>query len=229
MAFKEFDESQLMPGDVTVRVSHSTVNYKDGLAITGKSPVVRRHPMIPGIDFAGVVESSNSPLWKAGDRVILNGWGTGETHLGAYGQKSRVKGEWLVRLPDNMTTAQAMAVGTAGERCVYRVVWHPFEANLAMSAALRRSRHGECKIKLVHVIYLRCAGYTAMLCLMALEKQGLKPSQGPVVVTGAAGGVGSVAGERSRESQAIGNDFTAHPLLPSYCTYYCYAHTYTFA
>lgn len=145
----DFDEADLMPGDVTVRVSHSTVNYKDGLALTGKAPVVRRWPMIPGIDFCGVVEASENPAFKPGDSVILNGWGTGETHLGAYAQKSRVKGDWLVPLPAGLTPAQAMAVGTAG--------------------------------------------YTAMLCLLALERHGMTPAQGPALVTGAAGGVGSIA------------------------------------
>ena len=148
-AFADFNDSDLMNGDVTVRISHSTVNYKDGLAITGKSPVVRRFPMIPGIDFAGVVESSANPGFKPGDKVLLNGWGTGETHLGGYAQKARVKGDWLVPLPAGLTAAQAMAIGTAG--------------------------------------------YTAMLCVMALERHGLVPAHGPVVVTGAAGGVGSVA------------------------------------
>ncbi len=148
-ALGEFDESSLMDGDVTVAVEYSTVNYKDGLAITGKAPVVRRFPMIPGIDFAGKVESSSHPDFKAGDSVVLNGWGTGETHLGAYGAKSRVKGDWLVKLPEGMTSREAMAVGTAG--------------------------------------------YTAMLCVIALEKYGVKPADGPIVVTGAAGGVGSVA------------------------------------
>jgi acrylyl-CoA reductase (NADPH) len=147
--FVDFDEAELMEGDVTVRISHSAVNYKDGLAVTGKGPVVRRWPMIPGIDFAGVVESSASPAWKPGDAVILNGWGTGETHLGAYAQKSRVKGEWLIPLPAGMSPAEAMAIGTAG--------------------------------------------YTAMLALMALEDHGAKPERGPLLVTGAAGGVGSVA------------------------------------
>jgi acrylyl-CoA reductase (NADPH) len=145
----DFDENELMDGDVTVAVEWSTVNYKDGLAITGKAPVVRRFPMIPGIDFVGTVESSANPEWKAGDRVILNGWGTGETHLGAYAEKSRVKGEWLVPLPAGMTGREAMAIGTAG--------------------------------------------YTAMLAVMALEDRGVTPDRGPVVVTGAAGGVGSVA------------------------------------
>jgi acrylyl-CoA reductase (NADPH) len=149
VAVRDFDEKDLMEGDVTVRVTHSTVNYKDGLALTGKAPVVRRFPMIPGIDFAGTVESSSHPDFKPGDAVVLNGWGTGETHLGAYGGKSRVKGDWLVPLPQGLTAAQAMAIGTAG--------------------------------------------YTAMLAVIALEKHGLKPSDGPAVVTGAAGGVGSVA------------------------------------
>jgi acrylyl-CoA reductase (NADPH) len=149
VALKDFDEADLMDGDVTVRVSHSTLNYKDGLALTGKAPVVRRFPMIPGIDFAGTVEVSSHPDFKPGDAVVLNGWGTGETHLGAYGEKARVKGEWLVPLPQGLTPEQAMAVGTAG--------------------------------------------YTAMLSLLALEKHGLTPDRGPAIVTGAAGGVGSVA------------------------------------
>src|ERR671910_269259 len=113
-AVKDFDEADLMGGDVTVRVTHSTVNYKDGLALTGKAPVVRRFPMIPGIDFAGTVESSSHPDFKPGDAVVLNGWGTGETHLGAFGQKSRVRGEWLVPMPKGLSAAQAMAIGTAG-------------------------------------------------------------------------------------------------------------------
>src|SRR4249920_2796495 len=138
-----------MDGDVTVRVEYSTINYKDGLAITGKAPVVRRFPMIAGLDFAGTVESSSHPDWKLGYRVIGNGWGMSETHLGAYAQKARVKGDWLVRIPDTMSARDAMAIGTAG--------------------------------------------YTAMLSVLALERHGLTPSQGPVVVTGAAGGVGSVA------------------------------------
>ena len=148
-AFANFDDADLMDGDVTVRVTHSTVNYKDGLAVTGKSPVVRRFPMIPGIDFAGIVEASTNPAWKPGDDVILNGWGLGETHLGGYAQKARVKGDWLVPLPQGLTRAQAMAIGTAG--------------------------------------------YTAMLSVLALELHGLTPSMGPAVVTGAAGGVGSIA------------------------------------
>jgi acrylyl-CoA reductase (NADPH) len=145
----DFDETNLMEGDVTVRVEWSTLNYKDGLALTGKAPVVRRFPMIPGIDFAGTVETSTHPEWKTGDKVILNGWGCGETHLGAYGGKARVKGDWLVRLPASMSAREAMAIGTAG--------------------------------------------YTAMLAVMALERHGVTPTSGPVVVTGAAGGVGSVA------------------------------------
>src|SRR5215470_3605167 len=110
----DFDEANFMDGDVTVRVRWSTINYKDGLAITGKSPVVRRFPMIPGVDFAGEVESSSDPSWKPGDKVILNGWGTGETHLGAYAEKSRVKGSWLVPLPPGMNERDTMAIGTAG-------------------------------------------------------------------------------------------------------------------
>src|ERR1700716_472704 len=146
----DFDEADLMEGDVTVRVEWSTVNYKDGLAVTGKAPVVRRFPMIPGIDFAGTVESSSHPQWKPGDRVILNGWGAGETHLGGYAEKARVKGDWLVGLPARNSTRGAMAIGTAG--------------------------------------------YTAMLAVMALERLGVTPRQGPVIVTGAAGGLGSGAG-----------------------------------
>jgi acrylyl-CoA reductase (NADPH) len=149
IGLKSFDEQELMDGDVTVAVEWSTLNYKDGLAITGKAPVVRRFPMIPGIDLAGTVEASTHPDWKRGDKVILNGWGLGETHLGAYGEKARVKGDWLVRLPARMSARDAMAIGTAG--------------------------------------------YTAMLAVMALEHHGLKPAGGPLVVTGAAGGVGSVA------------------------------------
>jgi len=148
-ALADFDERNLMEGDVTLRVEWSTLNYKDGLAITGKAPVVRRFPMIPGIDLAGTVETSNHPEWKSGDKVILNGWGLGETHLGAYGAKARVKGNWLVQLPSRMSARDAMAIGTAG--------------------------------------------YTAMLSVVALEAHGLTPMSGPVVVTGAAGGVGSVA------------------------------------
>jgi acrylyl-CoA reductase (NADPH) len=149
VAVKELTDADLMDGDVTIRVTHSTVNYKDGLALTGKAPVVRRVPMIPGVDFAGVVEASSNPEFKPGDRVIANGWGLGETHLGAYAERARVKGDWLIHLPDGLTPAQAMAIGTAG--------------------------------------------YTSMLCLMALERHGLTPDRGPAVVTGAAGGVGSVA------------------------------------
>lgn len=145
----DFDEADMMDADVTVRVEWSTLNYKDGLALTGKAPVVRRFPMIPGIDCAGVVEASSHPDWQPGDRVILNGWGVGESHLGAFAQKARLKGEWLVPLPAGMTTREAMAIGTAG--------------------------------------------YTAMLSVLALERHGIVPTRGPVVVTGAAGGVGSVA------------------------------------
>ena len=148
-ALTQFDEADLMEGDVTVRVEWSTVNYKDGLAVTGKAPVVRRFPMIAGIDFAGTVEQSTHPQWKAGDKVICNGWGQGETHFGAYAEKARVKGDWLVRLPAGMSARDAMAIGTAG--------------------------------------------YTAMLAVLALERHGLTPASGAIVVTGAAGGVGSVA------------------------------------
>jgi acrylyl-CoA reductase (NADPH) len=148
-ALQQVDESVLPEGDVTVRVEWSTLNYKDGLAITGKSPVVRRFPMVPGIDFAGTVTASSNPAWKVGDQVVLNGWGVGETHCGGLGEVARVKGDWLVALPKGITTRQAMAIGTAG--------------------------------------------YTAMLCVMALEKHGVKPENGEILVTGANGGVGSVA------------------------------------
>ena len=145
----DMHDSDLMDGDVTVKITHSTLNYKDGLAITGKSPVVRKFPMVPGVDFAGIVENSSNPEFKPGDEVVLNGWGVGEGHFGGLSQKARVKGDWLVALPKGLTRFQAMAIGTAG--------------------------------------------YTAMLCVMALERFGFKPDQGPMVVSGAAGGVGSVA------------------------------------
>ncbi len=146
---QQIDETGLPDGDVTVRISHSTLNYKDGLAITGQSPVVRKFPMVPGIDLVGVVEESSHAHWKAGDRVILNGWGVGESHWGGLAQKARLKGDWLVPLPERFTPQQAMAIGTAG--------------------------------------------YTAMLCVLALERHGVTPDKGEIVVTGAAGGVGSVA------------------------------------
>lgn len=146
---QQIDESVLQEGDVTVQVEWSTLNYKDGLAISGKSPVVRRFPMVAGIDFAGTVIESSHPRWKTGDKIVLNGWGVGETHCGGLAQKARVKGDWLVALPAAFSTRQAMAIGTAG--------------------------------------------YTAMLCVLALEKHGVKPADGPVLVTGANGGVGSVA------------------------------------
>src|SRR4051812_3523505 len=114
VAVRDFSEEDLMDGDVTVRVSHSTLNYKDGLALTGKAPVVRRFPMIPGVDLAGTVETSSHPDFKPGDAVVLNGCGLGETHLGAYAEKARVKGDWLILLPEGISPAQAMAVGTAG-------------------------------------------------------------------------------------------------------------------
>jgi len=149
LGFADLTEADLMEGDVTVAVEHSTVNYKDGLAVTGKGPIIRKFPLIPGIDFAGRVVSSANPAWKPGDRVVLNGWGVGETHHGGYAGLARVPGAWLVRVPDSMTTADAMAIGTAG--------------------------------------------YTAMLCIMAIEHEGVKPADGEVLVTGAAGGVGSIA------------------------------------
>jgi acrylyl-CoA reductase (NADPH) len=145
----DLDEAGLPEGDVTVRVSHSTLNYKDALAITGKGPVVRKFPMVPGIDLAGTVEHSTHPDYNAGDAVILNGWGVGETHWGGLAQKARVNGDWLVPLPGQFTPQQAMAIGTAG--------------------------------------------YTAMLCVLTLERHGVTPAHGEILVTGAAGGVGSVA------------------------------------
>jgi acrylyl-CoA reductase (NADPH) len=145
----DIDEGRLPDGDVTVRVSHSTLNYKDALAITGKGPVVRKFPMVPGIDLTGTVEHSIHPEYEAGDSVILNGWGCGETHWGGLAQKARLNGDWLVPLPEQFTPAQAMAIGTAG--------------------------------------------YTAMLCVLALERHGVTPARGEILVTGAAGGVGSVA------------------------------------
>jgi acrylyl-CoA reductase (NADPH) len=149
VALTDFDDADLMEGDVTFRVEWSTVNYKDGLAVTGKAPVVRRFPMIAGIDGAGTVETSTSPVWRAGDKVILNGWGCGESHLGMYAARARAKGDWLVPLPHGLSARDAMAIGTAG--------------------------------------------YTAMLAVLALERHGVMPDSGPVLVTGAAGGVGSVA------------------------------------
>ena len=143
------DESRLPLGDVTVAVSYSTLNYKDGLAITNKGPVVRQWPMVAGIDGAGTVVESSHPGWQVGDLVVHNGWGVGETHWGCLAEKARLKGDWLVRLPSAFTPRQAMAIGTAG--------------------------------------------YTAMLCVLALEDHGLTPASGEVLVTGATGGVGSVA------------------------------------
>jgi acrylyl-CoA reductase (NADPH) len=143
------DESMLPEGDVLLDVSHSTLNYKDALALTNASPVVRRWPMVPGVDGAGTVLESTSPRWQAGDRVILNGWGVGETHWGCLATRARLKGEWLVALPPGLTPAQAMAVGTAG--------------------------------------------YTAALCLLAIERHGVQAGDGEILVTGATGGVGSVA------------------------------------
>jgi acrylyl-CoA reductase (NADPH) len=143
------NEDALMEGDVTLRVSHSTLNYKDGLAITGKAPVIRRWPMIPGIDMAGTVLRSSHPEFREGDAVVLNGWGVGESHYGGYAQMARVKGDWLLPIPDGLSPADCMAIGTAG--------------------------------------------YTAMLCVMALEAHEVKPDSGTILVTGAAGGVGGVA------------------------------------
>ena len=143
------EEGDLMEGDVTVEVTHSSVNYKDGLAVTGKAPIARRFPLIPGIDFAGVVKSSTHPRWKAGDEVVLNGYGVGEMHHGGFSEMARVNGDWLVPVPQGWTAADCMSVGVAG--------------------------------------------YTAMLCVMALEEQGVKPSDGEMLVTGAAGGVGTTA------------------------------------
>src|SRR5580698_489718 len=148
-SLKKLDESQLPAGDVTVRVEYSTLNYKDALAISGKGPVVRQFPMVPGIDFAGSVESSSNSSYKSGDKVLLNGWGVGESHWGGLAQIARVKGEWLIPLPSAFTARQAMAIGTAG--------------------------------------------YTAMLCVIALERHDITPHSGEILVTGAAGGVGSVA------------------------------------
>lgn len=145
----EVDDAALPEGDVTVRVAYSTLNYKDGLAITGKGPVVRKFPMVPGIDLAGTVEASSHPGIAVGDAVVLNGWGVGEGHWGGLAQRARLKGDWLVPLPAAFTPRQAMAIGTAG--------------------------------------------YTAMLCVMALERHGVTPASGEVLVTGANGGVGSVA------------------------------------
>ena len=143
------DDGALPPGEVLVRVEYSTINYKDGLAITGQSPVVRKFPLHAGIDFAGVVEASEDARFKSGDRVVLNGWGVGESHSGGLAQKARVQADWLVPLPEGLSTRQAMAIGTAG--------------------------------------------YTAMLCVLALERHGLVPGAGDILVTGANGGVGSVA------------------------------------
>lgn len=149
---KQLDETELpqfASGGVTVTISHSTVNYKDGLAMTGRAPVVRKYPMVPGIDFSGTVSESDHPDWKPGDEVILNGWGVGEAHWGGLAQRARVNGDWLIRRPDSLSARDAMAIGTAG--------------------------------------------YTAMLCLIALERNGVTPASGEVLVTGATGGVGSFA------------------------------------
>jgi acrylyl-CoA reductase (NADPH) len=149
VSLRELDEASLVDGDVLVRVAYSTINYKDGLALTGRAPIVRRYPMIPGVDLAGVVERSDHPSWKPGDRVLLNGWGSGETRWGGLSQRARVPGELLVPLPPVFTERQAMALGSAG--------------------------------------------YTAALCVLALERHGVRAGDGEVLVTGATGGVGSVA------------------------------------
>ena len=147
--YESIDEARLPPGDATVRVEYSSLNFKDGLAITGRGAVVKNWPLIPGIDLAGIVEACADPQWKAGDRVVVNGWGLGETHWGGLAQKARLSSAWLLRLPEAISTRQAMAVGTAG--------------------------------------------YTAALCVMALQRHGIGPGDGDVLVTGASGGVGSVA------------------------------------
>jgi acrylyl-CoA reductase (NADPH) len=144
-----FNETDLMEGDVTVAIHHSSVNYKDGLAVTGKGPIIRKWPLIPGVEFAGKVISSTHPRWKAGDDVLMGGWGMGESHHGGFAERARVRGDWLVPVPAGFTMADCAAIGVAG--------------------------------------------YTAMLCVMALEEQGVTPDKGEVIVTGAAGGVGSVA------------------------------------
>jgi acrylyl-CoA reductase (NADPH) len=145
----ELDDKDLPASEVTVAVSYSTLNYKDALAISAKAPVVREFPMVPGIDLAGTVTDSHSERFRAGDKVLLNGWGVGEKHWGGLAQKACVKADWLLPLPATLSPRQAMSLGTAG--------------------------------------------YTAMLCVMALEKQGLRPDSGDILVTGAAGGVGSIA------------------------------------
>lgn len=147
--FRELTDADLMEGDVVVDIEHSTVNYKDGLALTGKSPIIRKYPLIPGVDFAGTVRSSSHDDFKTGDKVVLNGWSIGESHHGGFSARARVPGDWLVHLPDVFSTAEAMAIGTAG--------------------------------------------YTAMLAVLALEEQGVRPADGEILVTGAAGGVGSVS------------------------------------
>jgi acrylyl-CoA reductase (NADPH) len=147
--FVSLTEADLMEGDVTIKVTHSSINYKDGLAVTGKAPIARRYPLIPGVDLAGIVLKSEHPAWKPGDKVLLGGWGVGEQHHGGFAERARVKGDWLVAVPEGWTCAETMAVGVAG--------------------------------------------YTAMLCVMALEEQGIKPADGEILVTGAAGGVGTVS------------------------------------
>ncbi len=147
--FVQLTENDLMDGDVTIDVSHASVNYKDGLAVTGKAPIIRNFPLIPGIDFVGTVRASSHPKWKKGDQVVHGGWGVGESHHGGYSEVARVNGDWLVALPKEFTPSDAMSIGVAG--------------------------------------------FTAMLCVMALEEQGLTPDRGEIVVTGAAGGVGTTS------------------------------------
>jgi acrylyl-CoA reductase (NADPH) len=147
--FKELTDTDLMEGDVVVDIEHSTVNYKDGLALTGKAPIIRKYPLVPGVDFAGTVKSSSHDEFHKGDKVVLNGWNVGESHHGGFARRARVPGDWLVHLPEIFSTAEAMAIGTAG--------------------------------------------YTAMLAVLALEEQGVRSADGEILVTGAAGGVGSVA------------------------------------
>jgi acrylyl-CoA reductase (NADPH) len=170
-ALTQLDDSDLMEGDVTVRVEYTTLNYKDGLALTGRSPIIRKFPLTPGIDFSGTVIDSSHADFKDGDQVILNGFGVGEVHSGGYAQKARVSGNWLVPLPDGLDMRQAMAIGTAG--------------------------------------------YTAMLSVMALEQHGIKPGDGDILVTGASGGVGSVAVARpSRGGDHRANERKGLPDRP---------------
>ena len=166
------DDAQLPAGNVTIRVGYSTLNYKDGLAITGKAPVVRKFPMVPGIDLVGEVEASTHPDYRPGDQAVLNGWGVGETHWGGLAQKARVDGDWLVPLPSAFSPQQAMAIGTAG--------------------------------------------YTAMLCVMALERHGVRPDDGEIVVTGAAGGWAASPPPSSQAGISRGRS-DGRPPMPTTC------------